>query len=63
LQPVQYKSIGVIPEMEDEFWRGVSVEVDHEENAIPFEIVEKARATVRDVITLVGGRYRSRTAA
>ncbi len=52
--PVQYKFIGVVPEMEDDLWKGVSVKIDHDDNATPFEIVEKARAIVRDVLTLVG---------
>lgn len=52
--PVQYKSIGVVPEMDGNLWKGISVEVNHEDNATPFEIVEKARTTARDVLSLVG---------
>jgi hypothetical protein len=51
--PIQYKSIGVIPEMDGDLWKGVSVEVEHKDNATPFGIVEKARAAVRDLLTLV----------
>lgn len=52
--PVQYKSMGVIPEMDGDLWKGISVEVEHEDDALPYEIVEKARASVRDLLTLVG---------
>lgn len=52
--PAQYESIGVVAEMDSDLWKGVSVEVDHEDNATLFEIVGKARASVRDLLTLVG---------
>lgn len=39
--------------MTDDLWTGVSVEVYHEDDATPSEIIEKARPYVRDLITLV----------
>ena len=54
VQRVTYESIGVSAEMAGGNCTGFSVVVEHDENAWPPEIVEKARIAVRDVLTLIG---------
>jgi len=52
--PVEYMNIEVAPVIEDTLLKGLSVEVNHDDNDTPLEIVKKARDSVRDVLTLIG---------
>lgn len=52
--PVQYPEINARAELENSSLSAITVEIDHNEEASPNEIMEAARQKIRDVATLIG---------
>jgi hypothetical protein len=52
--PVVYISPDVTPQMDGNVWKGLTVEIEHEDEDVPFKIINDAREVLRDVLTLVG---------
>lgn len=49
-----YPSLDVIPKEEAGLWTGLIVKVEHDDDAGPTEVVESARQTVRDILSVTG---------
>ena len=50
----QYSSLGIIPILEDDHWKGVAVEIIHDSDASSPEIIEKARTKLHNLLVLIG---------